>query len=245
MCALGQMLEEKGIATVAIGLVRHHMELTRGPRGLWVPFPLGRPLGEPGDAAFQGRVLRAALALLGRAGPGPVLEDFPEDAPGHGARDPWDAPIPPPSSTPPVSPAAWAAALAGEMALLRPWWTRAQARYGRSTVGLSSQPPEAWPEYAAAFLSGDLPAPPAGIASPALALRYVADDLKAWYSEAAQADGAAPSMDRINAWLYRETVAGGLLVALRAHGATSEHSGFQTVATRFLVPVPWLPAVAP
>jgi hypothetical protein len=50
------------------------------PRALWVSFEMGRPVGVPGDAAFQTRVLLAALKLL-EADAGPLLEDFPEDAP--------------------------------------------------------------------------------------------------------------------------------------------------------------------
>ena len=50
------------------------------PRALWVPFPLGRPLGKPADPAFQINVILAALALLHRDH-GSVLEDFPRDVP--------------------------------------------------------------------------------------------------------------------------------------------------------------------
>ncbi len=75
------MIEARGIATVVIGLVRPHLESTKSPRGLWVPFPLGRPLGEPEDPAFQRRVLMAALALLERRDGPVLLVDFPEDAP--------------------------------------------------------------------------------------------------------------------------------------------------------------------
>jgi hypothetical protein len=50
------------------------------PRALWVPFEWGRPLGVSGNANFQTRVLRAALQLL-EAPSGPVVVDFPEDAP--------------------------------------------------------------------------------------------------------------------------------------------------------------------
>ena len=50
------------------------------PRALWVPFMLGRPLGVPNDAAFQSKVALSALQLLERDS-GPVLEDFPDDAP--------------------------------------------------------------------------------------------------------------------------------------------------------------------
>ena len=35
-----------------------HSEIIRPPRALWVPFILGRPLGKPGDEAFQLAVVR-------------------------------------------------------------------------------------------------------------------------------------------------------------------------------------------
>jgi hypothetical protein len=68
------------VPTTQISLVREHTAKITPPRALWVPFELGRPLGVPGDAAFQTRVLRAALQLL-EAASGPVLVDFPDDAP--------------------------------------------------------------------------------------------------------------------------------------------------------------------
>ena len=73
------------------------------PRSLWVPFPLGRPLGVPHDTAFQHRVIAAALALLDRPS-GPVLEDFPEDAPPV-AED--AAPACPVSFQRPADPTSW------------------------------------------------------------------------------------------------------------------------------------------
>jgi hypothetical protein len=45
----------------------------RTPRAPAVPFPLGYPLGAPGDAELQSRVIAAALALLASPGPAPVL----------------------------------------------------------------------------------------------------------------------------------------------------------------------------
>ncbi len=235
------MLEERGVATVAIGLVRPHMEKTGGPRGLWVPFALGRPFGEPEDAAFQGRVLRAALSLLERADGPTILEDFPEDAPGRRERPDWSPPFALPAPVEPDSPAAWAAALAAELALVGPWAQKAKARFGRSSVGVSAQPPGAWPVYAAAFLAGELPAPPAPLPSPAMALRFLADDLKAYYMEAAQADGGAPSIDQINAWLFRKTVAGRFLAALRSVALASENAALKAAGGRFLVPAQWVP----
>lgn len=80
MGALGHYLEEEGVATTQISLIREHTESIRPPRALWVPFELGRPLGRPGDAGFQLDVLRAALILL-ESPTGPVLRDYPGEAP--------------------------------------------------------------------------------------------------------------------------------------------------------------------
>ena len=70
MSALGHYLEEEGLATVAISLIRPQTENTKPPRALWVPFELGRPFGPPSAAAFQKRVVLAALRMLeGAEGP--------------------------------------------------------------------------------------------------------------------------------------------------------------------------------
>ena len=92
MSALSHFLETEGLSTTGISLVREHTEAMAPPRALWVPFPLGRPLGAAGDAAFQHRVIAAALALLDRP-EGPVLEDFPDAAPEDGSGEPWSCPV--------------------------------------------------------------------------------------------------------------------------------------------------------
>ena len=74
MGALGHYLEAEGLATTQISLIREHTASIRPPRALWVPFMLGRPLGDPGEAEGQRSVLNAVLSLLERA-EGPVLED--------------------------------------------------------------------------------------------------------------------------------------------------------------------------
>jgi hypothetical protein len=78
-----------------ISLVRDNTERLRPPRFLWVPFELGRPFGAPDEPEFQTKVLRTALALLERQDGPPILEDFPDDAPGDGATDMtgWTCPI--------------------------------------------------------------------------------------------------------------------------------------------------------
>lgn len=57
-------LERRGIATVAIQLLRQVAERVRPPRALVVPFRHGYPLGAPGDPARQRTVIEAALSLL-------------------------------------------------------------------------------------------------------------------------------------------------------------------------------------
>jgi hypothetical protein len=233
------MLEARGLPTVAIGLVRPHMEATIAPRGLFVPFPLGRPLGEPGDAAFQRRVLLEALSLLEHAEGPVVLEDFADDAPGQHARG-WQPAVVLRERGVAAAPAEWARLVAEEIAELRPAWERAQARFGRTTVGVSRQSPAEWPAYVAAFLDGGLPAPPAPIPTPALGVRFVADDLKAYYQEAAQAEGGVPSPNEINGWFYRQTAAGRMLAALREVALASPDNALTTMGGRFLVPAMWL-----
>ncbi len=92
MSVLAHVFEAAGIATVALGSIRRQIESTAPPRGLWCDFPLGRPLGRPGDAEFQHRVLDAAFGLLDADGP--VLAEFDESIPDDGA-DTLACPLPP------------------------------------------------------------------------------------------------------------------------------------------------------
>jgi hypothetical protein len=234
------MLEERGIPTVALGSIRAQMEKTRPPRGLWTSAALGRPVGEPEDKALQRRVLVAALRLLERTDGPVILEDFPEDPPGLQDTPGWRGPTLPVLTVTPTAPPAWARSFEEELALLMPLWRRAQARFGRTTVGLSFQQPDAWPAFAARFRAGELPGV-VGLDTPALALRFMCDDVKAFYGEAAQAEGPAPSPRQVDFWFWRETVAGQLLVALRTMAMASENNALKTVGGRFFVPTPWLP----
>jgi hypothetical protein len=68
-------IEYAGITTVSISLLREITEKIRPPRALFVPFPLGYPLGEPNNPDLQVRIMRAAFSLLSRSDI-PVLEDF-------------------------------------------------------------------------------------------------------------------------------------------------------------------------
>lgn len=233
------MLESRGLPTVVIGLVRPHLEAVRPPRAVFVPFQLGRPLGEPADAPFQRRVLMQALGLLERRDGPVILEDFSDDAPGARHQAGWTPPVVN-GAADPATPQDWAAFLAREMALLRPAWEQARRRSRGSTVGVSAQPPEDWPGFMAGFMAGELPSV-AAHATPALALRFLLDDLKAFYGEAAQANGPAPSSGQLDRWFWRQTVAGRFVIALRATCLQATNNALRTVAGRFFVPRPYLP----
>jgi len=68
-------IEREGIATVSISLLKEVTEIIRPPRALFVPFPMGYPLGRPNDEQLQHRVIWEALALLERNDL-PVLDEF-------------------------------------------------------------------------------------------------------------------------------------------------------------------------
>ena len=68
-------IEREGITTVSISLLREVTEVIKPPRALFVPYPLGYPLGRPCDADLQRSIIQSALALLDRSD-APVLVSF-------------------------------------------------------------------------------------------------------------------------------------------------------------------------
>lgn len=64
MGLVARALEARGIATVAVGVVRSAMEAVPAPRNVFVRFRLGQIFGEPGAAAQQRTILRDALGAV-------------------------------------------------------------------------------------------------------------------------------------------------------------------------------------
>ncbi len=56
-------IERAGIVTASITMLPEITRKVRPPRALAVPFPLGFPMGEPGDPAGHRRVLRRLLEI--------------------------------------------------------------------------------------------------------------------------------------------------------------------------------------
>jgi hypothetical protein len=229
--ALGHFIEEEGIATVAIALVRPQAERTRPPRALWVPFELGRPLGPPTDPKFQERVLMAALGLLERKDGPVLLVDFPDDDP----REVPDAKWPPPRTG--SARDDLAAALEAEIAELAPAYRQSCAERGRTTVGLTGLTPSQAASYVAAWLR-DPPPPASPVAelSPVLCLRFAVDDLKAYALEAAAAGGAKPSSRQLGDWLWDDSATGAAARTLRTTLMASDDERAKLIGGMFMVP---------
>jgi hypothetical protein len=219
--------------------VREHTAVIKPPRALWVPFELGRPLGVPGDAAFQTRVLRQALDLLERAS-GPVLKDYPEDVPARGD-DPTALVCPVNVAPPPVGLSdteQLRAALEHEIGQLRTWYDLALRRRGRTTMGVSGFAPEELGAFIGAFLSGAAPPNPRPDIPLATLFRYAVEDLKAYYGEAltAQPGQGATDGTTLADWFWRDTTAAQVLFAIQEASRHSDIPGMQVVATSFLIP---------
>ena len=235
MGGLAHYIESAGIATTQVSLVRLHTEKLMPPRALWVPFELGRPFGPPNDAAFQRRVLTAALDLLD-APSGPVLEDYAEEAPAPDSEEAWVCPVNFAGPAADLSgEAALASAMQDEAARLMSWFELARERSGRTTFGISTLEPDAVPAWLGEVLSADHPAT-IGEYSPADSVRYAAEDLKALYFEAASAQPGAPDGPQVLRWFWRETHAAKVLLALSDRFAAAEDEALKVLGQVLLVP---------
>lgn len=234
MSALGHYIEEEGISTTGISLVREHTEGFRPPRFLWVPFELGRPFGAPNDSEFQMQVLRAALGLL-ESKDGPVLlVDFPKDAPvtsDEGAA--WVCPVN--LSPPPREQSEVGAALAAEIGALAPWYDLAVRTRGRTTVGASGMDIQKTTNFVAGFLEGNRTIPHPGV-NLAEALKLAYEDMKAWYLEAATSRPGSPQSHRLTDWFWGETVAGRALLDVYRICLDSDEEELAILTKGFFLP---------
>jgi len=222
VAALAHYLEEDGIATTGISLIRPHTEAIRPPRALWVPFELGRPFGVPGDADFQMRVLRACLGLLARTDGPAILEDYPEDAPGGSpsaeATEGWACTV----SFPPLPDerGALEVALAAEIQRLEPWYALSMETRGRTAVDGRAMDIATATRFVSAFLGlaegKPMPDSPAPGLDRAVALRLAVDDLKSYVMEAATAQpGSGGNSVTLENWFWDTTAAAKAILALR------------------------------
>jgi len=233
--ALGHYLEEEGIATVAVVLIRPQAENTKPPRALWVPFELGRPFGPPNDPTFQKRVVLTALGMLVEGG-GPVrIIDFPDDDPRARPDPVWQPPFMP-AAVVSGSAESLASRLEAEILLFQEAHRRWMEQHGRSTVGLSGLAIGECARYVADWLRGKAPPSPRDGFSAPLILRFAVDDLKAYCLEAAGAGAAEPSSLQLTDWFWSETATGAAIHILRDVLQAHEDERPRLIVSNFVVP---------
>ncbi|MEM7256528.1 MAG: hypothetical protein AAF404_03975 [Pseudomonadota bacterium] len=227
MSVIAHWIENLGISTVVIGLIKEHMAKIQPPRALWVPFELGRPMGPPNHAAFQQQVLLSALDTVATPGDRAVLKDFTHDDP-RGIDNPdWQPPL-----------IDTCQRVQDEVNALQSYYNNAVSRMSRTSVGVSqisiTECATLLDEYSRSAPSRSLRD---GV-SPILMARYAIDDLKSFYIEAALAD-AAPSSTQVYHWFWLQTHLGNTLRQLRLQWMNANSSKLKNLGEKFIVPHRW------
>ena len=209
-------------------MIRPVTEAVKPSRALWVPFPLGRPLGPPNRPEIQLDVLRQTLRLVEQTS-APALVDYPdsdlEDTPSN---EGWSCPVTFPSVAPKTELDSLSVQLSTEAQLLRPWFDEGLRNRGRTTVGISGKGADSISEMLhilAAFSVDVRMTVPSGYAQPMPGLlRYIAADIRAFYSEAAISKPGVgfPSPDELEEWFFLETVAGDVFYQVREKLLTAD-----------------------
>jgi len=215
---LAHYFEAEGLATVIVALVREHIVSMRPPRALWVPFELGRPFGPPGNSSLQRRVLNEALALFDQDCADPLLRDFSETV--FDAEEDADWRYPGTLDN---------ASLRAEVAAVLPVWQRARERIGRSSFGISGLTPTSAVEFIERYHSPEPMPNPKGMGRVSRA-RFAIDDIKAFYFEAAMAEGGHPSTRQLHDWFWGHTLAGACIREFQEMGRVSEDSNLKMIA---------------
>jgi hypothetical protein len=237
---LGHFIEEEGVPTAGISLIRLHTEIIKPPRALWVPFELGRPLGPPDDAAFQRRVLLGLIGML-EAPDGPRLEDFPEDEP-ETAGEISVLACPVDFIQDAIEPGEidqLQVAFRREMTAMRPWYDMAVAKRHRTTVGVSGIDLEALGDFIYAFIGDTEPDNPRDDIPLAYTLKFAVEDLQSYYIEGitVQPGQEGVSGQVLTDWFWDETVAGKVLLRLKKVCQASTDDVMSQMGTLFIVPM--------
>ena len=217
-------------------MVREHTAAIKPPRALWVPYELGRPLGLPNDPDFQKRVLRACLGLLD-ADSGPVLEDYPEELPDDAAGGemfgmscPIDLPAPPTDGSELTQ------SLLQEIGQITPWYELAVNQRRRTTVGISGLEIQDAARLLTDFIENSDTSSPRPEIEIGSMLKFVCEDLKAFYSEAMSAQPGMSSSLAVENWLFNETALGKILWKFREEHTNDTDSYTKYLARRSLIP---------
>lgn len=224
---MAHWIEQAGISTVVIGLIKPHLEKIRPPRALWVPFALGRPLGAPGNGELQKQVLLQALTMIESCTTA-TLYEFSLDDPRSQPDNTWVAPL-----------QAEYASVSDECDALKDKYQEFSTQRGRSSVGVAKLPIEQLSELVDyVFKHKEFKSVRTDI-SARLMFRLALDDLKMYYTEAALATQSKPSNHQLDQWLWQHTFFGNQMNILRTQLMHSDNEKAKDLATKFIVPHAW------
>jgi len=210
---IARVLEERGLSTIALSLVREHTVKVKPPRAVWVPFPFGISVGHRNDVKEQRAVLELAFSTLD-APAGPVLVDFV-------AAERRERAAPLQASDVEVEGQARTIDLAGEVEAMQARWNAQRAgATARSHVGASGVDPAqfgALVRFLEAYARGeaaDYAGRPADV-EPLPFIRYGIEDLRVLYMETRMGEQPDEASDDRQRWLLGSTALGVFLRTLR------------------------------
>ena len=213
----------------------------RPPRALFVPFELGRPFGPPNKPEIQRQVLIEALTLLERRD-GPIIEDFVTHSIYHKGieeeNEGWTCPINLAKPTNDLTDTQKLSFdLKQEVILLQPWSKRSiESSKGRRLDGLTTYSPEEIIDLLVSFIENPdiisfIPNQPIG-----RALKIISDDLKNFYFQSAMAKPKNISDVKLGNWFYGDTLAGKLLIEIRAICLAHSNESLKLIGRTNFVP---------
>jgi len=229
------------VATTQISLIREHTIKMLAPRALWVSFPLGRPLGKPGDANFQQAVIEKALSLLERD-QGPILEDYPCDVENDSSIQSLPAcPVDFTRLNKSPDPIDYLLnQLSAEISSMMSWFTISGSKRKQTTSDLCGVSPDQLASFLSDFLHDKLVSTNStNSATVDLAdkLRMAAEDLKAFYFEALSTrskDTSDPT--DFSDWFWQKTCAAQVINEVRKKALSLEAKDMQLLGNLLLIP---------
>ena len=232
---LAHYFESAGFATVLVGFVREHIEAIKPPRGLWLDFPMGRPLGKPNDPSFQTQIIRSAFETFD-APTGPVLKNFPISIPVENGRMGYALP---PEFVFSIEDCrdvdALIADVQDEIESLRTAYNTAVTDRRRTTVGASELPIEAFAPYIGEFVKGHKPKSPRKGLTPVPLLKLVVEDLNAYYTETWTHSDGIDDFELMGKRFWQESKAGLLIMYLEAMSLESEDKVLRQIVDMSLI----------
>lgn len=204
MSTLAHVFEAAGLSTIVLASMKEVAERIAPPRTLYCEFPLGRPLGHPGDVEFQTDVITRGLALLDS--PTTIFETHPTVI--ESDETPMSCAIPPRFD--PDLPAA-----VDEAQGFRAAYDRAVAKRGVTSVGRTLDA-DSIPAALGALQQVADGAPIEEL--PTKNTIALVHDIRTYYEEAALelVTGPTPGGRSAEAWFFEQTEAGKTVLAAKA-----------------------------